>query len=223
MGEFKGFPPDALDFFIELEANNDRTWWHANKTRFETSVRDPMRAMLDRLEPEFGTFRVFRMNRDVRFSKDKSPYKTAHAALTETEGGSMHYVQMSSGGLFIGAGIYHPARDQLARLRDSVADDKTGPALEAAIATVRKAGLEVSGGGDPPLASAPRGYDRDHPRIELLRWKGCIAGKELGTASWLHTARAAGRVADAWTKAAPLTSWLDANVGASELSPEERR
>jgi uncharacterized protein (TIGR02453 family) len=219
MGDFRGFPPDALDFFAELEANNERAWWQANKDRFEVAVRDPMRAMLDVLEPNFGTFRVFRMNRDVRFSKDKSPYKTAHAALTETEGGSLHYVQISGTGLFVGAGIYHPARDQLDRMRTGVADDVSGPALEDAITAVRRARLDVSPGGEPPLATAPRGFDRQDPRIELLRWKGCIAGKDLGAPGWLHTARAADRVAAAWRKAAPLVAWLDEHVGPSEIAP----
>jgi uncharacterized protein (TIGR02453 family) len=220
MTEFHGFQPEAFDFFVELEANNDRTWWAANKGRFDESVRDPMRGLLDRLEPEFGTFRVFRMNRDVRFSKDKSPYKTAHAALTETEGGSLHYIQISATGLMVGAGIYHAARDQLARFREAVADDVSGPTLESTIVALGKRGLDVSGGGEPPLTTAPRGFDRDHARIELLRWKGCIAIKDLGTPAWVHTARAAERVGAVWNRAAPLVAWLDTNVGASELAPD---
>jgi uncharacterized protein (TIGR02453 family) len=218
---FAGFPPDALEFFADLESNNNRAWWQANRDRFDASVRDPMRALLDQLEPTYGTFRVFRMNRDVRFSRDKSPYKTAHAAMTETEGGSLHYVQLSTSGLFVGAGIYHPARDQLARWREAVADDRTGPELQRAVATVGKARLDVGPGHEPPLATAPRGYPRDHPRIELLRWKGCIASRELGAPAWIHTARAAGEVDRAWQRAAPLVAWLDANVGPSELAPPD--
>jgi uncharacterized protein (TIGR02453 family) len=219
VGEFRGFPADALDFFAELEANNDRSWWLANKERFDESVRDPLRALLDVLEPAFGTFRVFRMNRDVRFSKDKSPYKTAHAAMAETEGGSLHYVQISGSGLLTGAGIYHAMPDQVARWRAAVADDHRGPAVEQVIAAVRRAGLDVIPGADPPLATAPRGVDRQHPRIELLRWKGCSAMKDFGAPAWLHTRRAAERVAGAWADAAPLVTWLDANVGASEMPP----
>ena len=219
-GEFRGFPPDALDFFAELEANNDRTWWLANRPRFEESVRGPMRTMLDRLEPAFGPFRVFRINRDVRFSKDKSPYKTAHGATAETAGGSLHYVQISASGLLIGAGVYHAMRDQITRWRTAVADDARGPGAERAIAAVRSAGLDVTAGAEPPLTGAPRGVDRDHPRIELLRWKGCAATQDLGAPAWLHTRRAAERVAAAWAKAAPLVAWLDENVGPSELPPD---
>jgi uncharacterized protein (TIGR02453 family) len=215
---FAGFPVDALAFFTELEANNDRVWWQANKARFEDSVAGPMRALLDQLEPRYGTFRSFRMNRDVRFSKDKSPYKTAHAAMTETEGGSSIYLQISSSGLFAGGGIYHAASDQLERLRAAIADDRTGPELEATVAAVRKSGLDV-GKGMEALKTAPRGYPKDHPRIELLRWKGCIASKELGAPAWLHTRRAATEVDRTWQKAAPLLAWLDAHVGPSELPP----
>jgi uncharacterized protein (TIGR02453 family) len=220
MARFTGFPPDALEFFVELEANNNRPWWQENKDRFDEVVRDPMRALLDQLEADHGTFHAFRMNRDVRFSRDKSPYKTAHAAMTETEGGSLLYVQISASGLFIGAGVYHPAKDQLVRFREAVAQDDTGAALESAIAAVRRARLDVGGGGEPPLKTAPRGYDKDHPRIELLRWKGCIASKDFGAPAWLHTKRAASEVDKAWQRAAPLVEWLDRHVGASQLPPD---
>ncbi len=219
MTEFTGFPPVALVFFAELEINNNRNWWQANKDRFEGSVRDPMRLLLDELEPRYGTFHAFRMNRDVRFSKDKSPYKTAHAAMTETEGGSVYYVEISSSGLFVGAGIYHAAKDQLARFREAVADDRRGPELENALAKVRRSGLDVSHGGEPPLVTAPRGFAKDHPRIELLRWKGCIASREVGAPAWLHTRRVMSEVDKTWTRAQPLVDWLDANVGPSELVP----
>lgn len=222
MTAFDGFPVDALDFFAELEAHNERSWWHANRERFEASVSGPMRSLLDALEPEFGTFRVFRMNRDVRFSNDKSPYKTAHAAMTETAGGSSHYIQISATGLFVGGGMYHPARDQLDRFRRAVADDASGPKLEAAIDAVRKARITVEPGHEPPLATAPRGYPKDHPRVTLLRWKGCIALRDLGAPKWLHTRGAIERVAATWRASAPLTNWLDHHVGASELPPDPR-
>src|SRR5690606_20019517 len=117
------------------------------------------------------------------------------------------YVQVSATGLFIGAGLYHPAPDQLERLRAAVERDRSGKALEAAIAAVRRSRLEVGPGGPPPLKTAPRGYDRDHPRIELLRWKGCIASKDLGDPAWIHTARAVNEVAKGWERARPLTDW----------------
>jgi uncharacterized protein (TIGR02453 family) len=219
---FRGFPADALDFFFELEANNERSWWQANKERFQTSVATPMREMLDTLEPEFGTFKLFRMNRDVRFSADKSPYKTAHAAVTITpEDGADWYVQISATGLFAGGGMYHMARDQLERYRAAVDDDRSGVELEAAIASARRARLDI-GGAEPPLATAPRGWPKDHPRLELLRMKGLITHRDLGAPAWLHTRRAANEVAKVWRSGAAVSNWLDANVGASDEPPRSR-
>ena len=222
MSEFRGFPPDALAFFAELEGNNERTWWLANKARFDDAVRGPMRALAEQLEPETGPFHIFRMNRDLRYSKDKTPYKTAQGAVTETDGGSMLYVQISATGLAVGGGIYFAAGDQLLRMRRAIDDESTGAALAAAVAEVRKAGLAVTGGGAPPLATAPRGFARDHPRIDYLRWKGCSVAKDLGSPAWLHTAKAADRIRAVWDKAAPVMSWLDTHVGPSHAPPDER-
>lgn len=219
MTAFRGFPEGALDFFVELEANNERSWWLANKARFDAEVREPMRALLDQLEPGHGTFHVFRMNRDTRFSKDKSPYKLAHAAVTEREGGATLYVQLDRSGLFVGGGVYHPARDQLARYRAAVADDRAGPELEVAVDAVRKAGVDV-GSGEDVLARAPKGYPPDHPRIDLLRWKGCITSRAIGAPAWLHTARAAKEVEKVWQRSEPVLSWLDAHVGPSQEPPD---
>jgi uncharacterized protein (TIGR02453 family) len=221
MIHFTGFPPDALDFFVELEGNNERPWWQANKQRFEGSVAEPMRALLDQLEPEFGSFKVFRMNRDVRFAADKSPYKTAHAAMTEGEGGTAEYVQISAAGLFVGAGIYHMARDQLERFRTSVADDRRGRELEAAIAEARRQRLDI-GGIEPALVTAPRGWPKDHPRVGLLRMKGLVTLRDLGAPAWIHTRRAVNEVAKAWRAGAPVTSWLERNVGPTEEPARSR-
>lgn len=211
---FTGFPTDALDFFAELEAHNERPWWLANKQRFDRSVAEPLRALLDELEPEFGSFRVFRMNRDVRFAADKSPYKTAHAAMTETDGGAANYVQISATGLFVGAGLYHMARDQLERFRAAVGDDGRGGELTAAIAAARKDRLDI-GGIEPALATAPRGWPKDHPRVDLLRMKGLITLRDCGSPAWLQTRRAKTEVAKAWRAGGAVTAWIDANVGPS--------
>jgi uncharacterized protein (TIGR02453 family) len=219
MTAFRGFPAGALDFFVELEANNERSWWLANKERFDAEVKEPMRALLEAVAPAGGDFHVFRMNRDVRFSKDKSPYKLAHAGVTERDGGATLYVQLSKAGLFVGGGVYHPAKDQLARYRAAVDDERTGPALAAAVAEVREAGVDVTSGEDV-LVRAPKGYSPEHPRIDLLRWKGCIASKELGAPAWLRTSKAAAKVQDVWAKAEPVFAWLDANVGPSQEAPD---
>jgi uncharacterized protein (TIGR02453 family) len=203
---FRGWPAEAVEFYEGLEADNSKTYWQANKAVYEQKVKAPMEALLEQLG-EFGPPKIFRPYRDVRFSADKTPYKTAMGAMA---GG--HYVQLSSAGLMAGAGYYHMARDQLGRFRTAVADERKGQALEAVVAAAAKAKIEI--GGDS-LKTAPRGYPKDHARIELLRRNGIIVWREWPVGAWLGTAKAADRVAQLWRDAAPLMVWLDKHVGPS--------
>lgn len=216
---FRGWPQDALDFYVGLEADNSRSYWLANKTTYDESVRAPFLALSDAIEREFGPLRVFRPNRDIRFSKDKSPYKTAAAASTESEGGAAYYVQVSSEGLYVGSGYYHLATDQLERFRIAVADARTGPKLASAVAAIRKQRYRVD--ARESLTRAPRGYPLDHPRIELLRHKGMHAGREFGAPRWLHSGGALERIVKTWRDAGPMNRWLDKHVGPSTLPPPE--
>jgi uncharacterized protein (TIGR02453 family) len=218
---FRGWPKEALDFYVGLEADNSRQYWLAHKAIYDESVKAPFLELSDAVEREFGPLRVFRPNRDIRFSKDKSPYKIAAAAATEGEGGAAYYVQISSGGLYAGSGYYHLMPDQLERYRVAVADARTGPKLATAVAAVRKQRYNVD--SRDALSRAPRGYPQDHPRIELLRNKGMHAGKEFGAPRWLHTKGALDRIVKAWRDASPMNRWLAKFVGPSNLPPPEPR
>ena len=123
---FRGWPADAIDFYRGLEADNSKTYWQANKARYDEAVKAPFEALMVELEGEFGPMRLFRPYRDVRFAKDKSPYKTAAAAFGEQEGGSGLYVQLSASGLMVGSGYYHMAPDQLVRFRAALDDARAG-------------------------------------------------------------------------------------------------
>ena len=215
---FRGWPPQAITFYEGLEVDNSKAYWTANKAVYEECVRAPLQALADDLRGEVGELHIFRPYRDVRFSKDKAPYKTAAAAAGELEGGALVYVQLSATGLFAASGHYRPAADQLERFRAAVADDRSGAALEAVVASLRKAGYDIGG---QELKVAPRGFPRDHPRVELLRHKGITAGRTFAPATWLHTAKARDRVLDTWRGAAPLHDWLDRHVGPSSLPPED--
>ena len=120
---FPGWPAEAFDFYEGLEADNSKAYWQANKHRYERVGQGAVRGPLGELDQEFGPFRLFRPYRDVRFSKDKTPYKTAAAASSEGERGTGLYVQVSAAGLMVGSGYYHMASDQLARFREAVDDD----------------------------------------------------------------------------------------------------
>lgn len=207
---FRGWPADALDFFEGLEADNSKAYWEDNKATYLTCVRAPMDELLAELTPEFGTPKLFRPYRDVRFSADKAPYKTAIAA--SLAGGG--YVQLSAEGLFVGSGMYHLEPGQLDRYRSAVADDVTGAEIAGIVAKTRRAGLDVA--AHEVLKTAPKGFPKDHPRIELLRHKGLVAMRQWPVAPWLGTAKAKAQVVVALRAAKPLNDWLIKNVGSAD-------
>lgn len=207
---FSGWPAEAFEFYEGLEADNTRTYWSANKDVYEAKVRAPMEALLEQLKDEFGAGKVYRPYRDVRFSADKTPYKTAIGASNERG-----YVQLSAQGLASATGYWHMARDQLARYRPAVDDPETGAELEKIVAALRKLKYTVGGAA---LKTAPRGYVRDHPRIELLRCTDMTVWQEWPPAAWMGTAKAADRIVKVWRDAAPLSDWLDTHVGPSTES-----
>jgi uncharacterized protein (TIGR02453 family) len=213
---FRGWPVEAVEFYEGLLADNSRVYWQDHKQVYESCVRAPMDALLTDLGPEFGEGKIFRPYRDVRFSKDKAPYKTAIAATLERGG----YIQMSADGLSAGCGLYRPAPDQLERYRTAVADTRKGPALVKLVDAARAAKIDIT--ASETLKTAPRGYPKDRPRIDLLRQKGLIAWREWPVGAWLGTAKAKARVVDFLHAAAPVQRWLDRNVGPSEL-PDDRR
>jgi len=212
---FRGWPAEALEFFEGLEADNSKTYWERNKAVYESKVRGPMEELLAELALEWGEGRIFRPYRDLRFSSDKSPYKT-HMGAMVGDG----YVQLSAKGLGAGTGMWEMAPDQLDRYRQAVSEDRSGKALAGIVTKARTAELEVT--GHDVLKTAPKGYPKDHPRIELLRYKGLITWKDWPAAAWLGTARAKDRVVEFLRLSKPLNGWLRAHVGASTL-PERRR
>jgi uncharacterized protein (TIGR02453 family) len=208
---FRGWPAEAIEFFEGLEADNSKSYWQRNKGVYQECVLAPMEALLDDLRAEFGDGKIFRPYRDVRFSRDKSPYKTAIAA-TLSRGG---YVHLSSEALGAGSGMYHLAPDQLTRYREAVADDETGVPLTKLVDAARAAGMDVS--AHDVLKVAPRGYPKDHPRIDLLRQKGLITWQQWPVGRWLGTAKAKDRVVGFLRASEPINEWLARNVGPSEL------
>jgi uncharacterized protein (TIGR02453 family) len=210
---FHGWPIEALDFYEGLEADNSKTYWNDHKELYQEAVLAPAEELMARLEPELGDGKIFRPNRDLRFSADKSPYKT-HVGVYFEHGG---YVQLSARGLASGLGMYHLAADQLDRYRKAVAEDVTGRELERVIAKLAKGGVPVV--GMDSLKTAPRGYPKDHPRIGLLRHKGLIAWQEWEVEPWLSTPEAADRLLAFLRGARPLQDWLDHRVGPSQEAP----
>jgi uncharacterized protein (TIGR02453 family) len=215
MTAFRGWPVEALEFFEGLEADNSKTYWQRNKATYDTMVRAPMEALLAELAGTWGEGRIFRPYRDVRFSRDKSPYKTFIAA-TLGDG----YVQLTAQGLGAGCGMWEMAKDQLDRYREAVNDERTGPQLENVVVKTRAAGVDVS--GHDMLKTAPRGYAKDHPRIELMRFKGLVTWRQWAAGPWLATDEPKERVGDFLALSRPVMGWLRTNVGPSTLSEARR-
>lgn len=223
MSEFAGFGADAFAWFAGLERDNSRAYFTATRERYETGVRGALEALLDELGAELGgEVKVFRQQRDLRFTPDKSPYKTRTYGVVHSVPGAVAglYAELSARGLYAGTGYHQLAPDQLERFRAAVADDTSGRALAEATTAAEASGLELAG---EALRTAPRGYPRDHPRIALLRHKALIAGRRLPGEGGIGREEAVEHLRGTWRAAAPVNAWLDEHVGASTLPPPEPR
>ena len=207
---FKGWPIEAVEFYEGLQADNSKVYWQRHKAVYDGCVRAPMEQLLSELADEFGTTKVFRPYRDVRFSADKTPYKTNCAATLGT-GLSVGYVSFSADGLSVGGGLYMPDAATLRRYREAVEKEKSGAQLAGIVDDLRRGGYQII--AHEVLKTAPRGVDKDHPRIDLLRHKGIAMMKDWPVGAWLGTAKAKDRVVTALRAGAPLNGWLTRYVG----------
>jgi uncharacterized protein (TIGR02453 family) len=197
-GAFEGFKPAALQFLADLAENNERAWFQPRKADYERLIKEPFEALcralagrfLDRglplvADPARSPFRIYR---DVRFSKDKSPYKTAQGAQFPWQGagptgrtsvGVGGYFHLEPGSIFVGGGMWHPTPEVLAAFRDRV--DREPTAVLAALQDERFSAVFGSVGGDT-LTRNPRGYPPDHPHSDLLRLKDVVFSRRLSDA-----------------------------------------
>jgi uncharacterized protein (TIGR02453 family) len=222
MTTFEGFGPKVRTWFQGLEEDNSREYFAAHRDVFEERIRDQMEALLAELSRAFGgEVKLFRQHRDIRFSPDKSPYKTNTYGIVYGSELAAHglYASISARGLVAGTGYHLMARDQLDRYRDAVADDVRGPELGKLVVQAEKAGLELWG---ERLPTAPRGYPRDHARIELLRRKSLALGDTLRFGRGIGRTDGLQFVTRTWRAAAPVTAWLDREVGATTLEVQRR-
>ncbi len=203
---FAGFPEEVLAFYDRLELENTREYFTAHRGVYDEAVRAPLVALTDALAAEFGAAKIFRPNRDVRFREDKSAYKTHQGAFVQVGEALGWYVQVSSAGVLSGAGFYHAAPERLAAYRSAVAGP-AGDVFERLVRDAEGSGLSLEG---DRLKTAPRGYDRDHPRIDLLRHRSLTLMRDHGFAPVIHTPAILDRVRDDWRAARPVVEWLDA-------------
>lgn len=211
---FAGFPAEAFAFYEGLEADNSKTYWTAHKDVYDTCVRGPMTDLAAELAPLVRAEpKVFRPHRDVRFSKDKSPYKTHQGAFFEVASGIGYYVHVDAGGLFTAAGFYAHSRGQTARFREAVDAPATGTELEKIVRTLTRHGFDR--GGDR-VKTRPRGCPPDHPRLELMRHEALTAGRRHQAGPELEGRAAFDLVRTDWRRLRPLVDWVETNVGPFE-------
>jgi len=210
MTGFSGIPTAALDFYDDLEVDNTKSFWAAHKDTYETAVRGPMTALARELEEEFGAAKVFRPYRDVRFAKDKTPYKTHQGVFVPRGPSTGFYVEVAAPGVRVGVGYYEASGPRLSRIRAAIADDRRGTELERILESLTTAGWQLGG---ERLKTTPRGYDADHPRIELLRHKSMTLGRSYGFEPFIHTSELLDRVRDDWREASPFVDWVSDNAG----------
>ncbi len=219
---FEGFPDEGLVFYEGLEADNSKTYWTRHRASYDTCVRAPMQALLGELAGEFGVAKLFRPYRDVRFSNDKTPYKTHQGAVVNPDGrgaGAWH-VDISADGLMVAGGCWQLESDQVTRYRRAVSDDVQGPRLQAEVQRLVAAGWAIDG---DRLQRVPAGFDRDADRADLLRHRSLHATRRWQPADWLHDHRTLDVVRTSWRDLTGLNAWLAANVGATAKEPRARR
>jgi uncharacterized protein (TIGR02453 family) len=205
---FAGFGDRLVDFYEGLIADNSKAYWTDNKAVYERHVRAPMQALLTELEPEFGTGKIFRPYRDVRFSPDKTPYKTHCGAWVNG-----YYVQADVDGIMVAAGYYQMQSDQIGRFRVAVDEDRRGERLNALVRELADDDWTVAG---DQLSTRPRGIAPDHPRLELLRHRAIYVWRRWPDEELMLRSELTGRVASAWRSAKPLVEWLNDHVGPSD-------
>jgi len=208
MATFKGWPEDFQRFFIGLELDNSKKYFEANRRAYEDSVKGPMVALLESLEPDFGPGKVFRANRDIRFSKDKSPYKTNIAADVGM-GAKGGYLSLDARGFTVATGRYMLSPEDIAKFRKKVAADASGTQLAAIVSRLAKSGYQIGG---EELKRVPPPWPQDHARAELLRRKSLYAWKNYGLQPWLGSSSARKYVVKMWSDAQPLNDWFKKNL-----------
>jgi uncharacterized protein (TIGR02453 family) len=216
---FAGFPPDAMTFLGDLRANNRREWFAEHRAVYERAVRAPAEALASSLAQALSEKggqafapRIFRLHRDVRFSKDKSPYNAhLHIAVTPerpagaAQAASGFYFGLDPDRLQLGAGVFELKSAALNRLRTAVADPVRGPALAAALARIEAAGFRLEG---PMLKRTPAPYPPDHPRAGLLRYKGLTAWREVADRRQIEGPGLLAECLETFDQLARLHAWL---------------
>ena len=235
--EFSGFTPAAFAFLKSLKKHNEREWFERNRATYESELRAPLGALVEEVDVRLARFAPeivgdpkrspFRIHRDVRFSRDKSPYKT-HVACwfhhvdagrgvgtQAAHGGAGFYFHVEASRASIGAGIWMPPRPTLQKIREAIDEDPAPLKKILANPTIKRqfGGLDE----ENMLTRMPRGYAITHPAIDLLRHQSFTLGRELEHKDLLH-ARLPDVLAREYEKLLPLVRWINTALGLRVLA-----
>jgi len=204
------WPPEALEFLRDLEDNNDRGWFRANRQRYDAYLVTPARELADKLS-DLGSPHFFRPYNNLRFRPGPPLKEHLGVAIGYGATGGF-YFDLSLDGFLVAAGLWHPAPDQLERFRAAIDDARRARGFERGLGAARRGGLAAA---EPELKRAPRGYPMDHPRLDLLRMKQLTVSCRHRLEPWLHEPSCDERVRSEMVAARPLVKWLAETVGPS--------
>lgn len=236
---FTGFRPAALTFLRSLARNNKREWFEANRSRYESEVKRPLQVLVEEIDARLGEIApemvgnpkksIFRIYRDVRFSKDKSPYKTNAAAwfyhrdaghavgTAAVHGGAGFYFQIAPKENIVAGGIWMPPGEALKTLRLAIANNHEELRSILKAPAFRRAFGALS--DEAVLKRAPVGFDPEHPAVDLLRYKSFTVSQDL-TEAELLSPKLPDIVAKKYATMLPLVRWVNRVLG---LPPHSRR
>jgi uncharacterized protein (TIGR02453 family) len=204
------WPPEALEFLRELEDNNDREWFKANRYRYDAHLVAPARGLAEKLS-DLGSPHFFRPYNNLRFRPGPPLKEHLGVAIGYGAAGGF-YFDLSLDGLLVAAGLHQPAPDQLERFRAAIDDGRKARAFERGLAAAERGGLAPA---EPELKRAPRGYPMDHPRVDRLRMKQLTVSCRHPLEPWLHESTCDERVRSELVAARPLVTWLAETIGPS--------
>ncbi len=214
MPDFQGFGPGVVDFYLELEQHNNREWFHANRARYDSEVAIPLKALASTLERAYPPVKVFRPFRNTRFWPELPPLNE-HASLVANAGSSaIYYLRLDADGMLVNGGSHELSKQQLAIFRSIVATDSGAGEVRALLAEAKSHGFTLS--QEHSLKTAPRGYSRDHPSIDLLRLRSLALSSHHPPGPWLATRESLARIIEGWRQVTPWVAWLRTNLGIAQ-------
>ncbi|MDO9484742.1 MAG: DUF2461 family protein [Actinomycetota bacterium] len=216
MSEFKGFGPGLIDYYLDLEQHNNREWFLANRASYDSEVALPLKALALDLAADYAPVKVFRPYRNNRFWPELPPLNE-HASLVANVGSTaVYYLRIDADGMLVNGGSHDLSRDQLALFRTIVATQDGAAEVRSLLSDAAANGFRLAEANQ--LKTAPRGYSKDHPNIDLLRLRSLSLSRHFPPGKWLASRESYERIVEGWQAVTPWVTWLRVNVPIAQLN-----